>query len=234
MTVIDGITAKLLGSTRNVAAPTAGGSRSTVALGADGAAALNVACPADGPACQGTVGLATTPPTASAAQVRPSVPDNAVTLARVAFSAPPGQTVGVRLPLSMAVRNTVERAGRMAVFTTLEHGTGRAVRGSDVVLTPDPRTARLRDAGRTIPVQAGKARLRLVCPLGHSGACKGSIRIGTRDSAKFTLKPGHPRTVRVPISKSTKRGKELPVLLKTRLAPAKRLTLTLRAQEARR
>jgi hypothetical protein len=44
----------------------------------------------------------------------------------------------------------------------------------------------------------------------------------------------HSGRVPVRIAKTTKRGKELPVLLKTRLAPAKRLTLTLRAQEARR
>ena len=34
--------------------------------------------------------------------------------------------------------------------------------------------------------------------------------------------------------KAAERGKEMSVLLKTRLAPSKRLTLTLRAQEARR
>jgi hypothetical protein len=161
-------------------------------------------------------------------------PENTITLARAEFTAQPGQTVDVRLRLSVTVRNTVERAGRMAVFTTLDLGSGRTLRGSDVVLTPDPRTARLRDAGRTVKVDHGKAELRLVCPPGHSGACKGTVRIGKRDSAKFSIKSGRNASVRVPISKSTKRDKDVSVLLKTRLAPSKRLTLTLRAQEARR
>ena len=65
VTTIDGVTGKVLGANRN-AAPTASGAGSTVALGADGAAALNVACPATGPACEGTLGLAQTPPTAGA------------------------------------------------------------------------------------------------------------------------------------------------------------------------
>ena len=122
----------------------------------------------------------------------------------------------------------------MAVFTTLDLGTGRAVRGSDVVLTPDPRTVRLRDAGRTVRVQAARrgcgssARPATTAP---ARARSGSASATARSSR---IKPGRNATVRVPISKSTKRGKELPVLLKTRLAPAKRLTLTLRAQEARR
>jgi hypothetical protein len=167
--------------------------------------------------------------TASAAQVRGSVPPNAVTLARTDFSALPGQTVSVRLKLSATVRNTVERVGRMAVFTTLDLGTGTVTRGADVVLTPDPRTVRLLDAGRTVTVNRGVARLRLRCPV---TACKGSVRIGAHDRATFSIR----RTgfVRVRIAKQTKRGKELSVLLKTRSAPAKRQTLTLRAQEARR
>jgi hypothetical protein len=175
------------------------------------------------------VGLASTPPTASAAQVRGSVPANAVTLARTSFSAQPGQTVGVRLTLSKTVRNTVERVGRMAVFTTIDLGTGSVTRGSDVVLTPDPRTVRLLDAGRTVAVKGGVAKLRLACP---ATSCKGSVKIGAHDRATFSIK--RRGTVRVRISSKTKRGKELTVLLKTRSAPSKRLTLTLRAQEARR
>ena len=46
---------------------------------------------------------------------------------------------------------------------------------------------------------------------------------------KFSIK--RRGAVRVPVKKA---GKEVAVLIKTRLAPAKRLTLTLRAQEARR
>ncbi|WP_028064847.1 PKD domain-containing protein [Solirubrobacter soli] len=242
VTVIDGITGKVLGANRTGSAAAAGGSGSTVALGADGAAALNVSCPADGPACEGTVGLASAPatasasaarasasPRASAAQARGSVPANAVTLARIAFSAQPGQTVGVRLPLSKTVRNTVERVGRMAVFTTIDLGTGSVTRGSDVVLTPDPRTVRLLNAGRTVAVKGGFVKLPLVCP---ATACKGSVKIGAHDRATFTIK--RRGTVRVRISSKTKRGKELTVLLNTRSAPSKRLTLTLRAQEARR
>ena len=201
VTVIDGVTGKLLGASRNGAAPTAGGS--DVALAADGSASVAVSCPVTGPACDGAVGLAMTPPTAGAAQFR-AVPENTVTLARAAFSARPGETVTVRLALPMTVRNTVERVGKMAVFTTIDLGDGRASRGSDVVLMPDPRTARLLDAGRTLAVKHGLVKLRI--------ACAHAVRV----------------------SKTTKRGKDLSVLLKTRLATAKRLTLTLRAQEARR
>jgi hypothetical protein len=129
----------------------------------------------------------------------------------------------------MTVRNTVERVGRMAVFTTLDLGTGTVTRGSDVVLTPDPRTVRLLDAGRAVKVVGNVAKLRLACP---ATACKGSVRVGVHDRATFSIK--RRGVVRVRISKKTRRGKELSVLLKTRSAPAKRLTLTLRAQEARR
>jgi hypothetical protein len=124
------------------------------------------------------------------------------------------------------VRNTVERVGRMAVFTTIDTGDGHPVRGSDVVLTPDPRTARLLDAGRVLKVRHLVVKLRLACPRG----CRGSVKLGADKPVKF--KRGG--TVRVRVKPSTKRGKELSVLLKTRLAPSKRLTLTLRAQEARR
>jgi hypothetical protein len=58
------------------------------------------------------------------------------------------------------------------------------------------------------------------------------VKIGAHDRATFSIK--RRGTVRVRISSKTKRGKELTVLLKTRSAPSKRLTLTLRAQEARR
>jgi hypothetical protein len=224
VTVIDGVTAKVLGSSRNGAAPTAGGSGgSTIALGADGAAGVQVSCPATGPACDGSVGLGMTSPGASAAQAR-AVPDDTITLASVPFRAQPGDTVSVRLKLPMTVRNTVDRVGRMAVFTTIEDGTGRAIRGSDVVLTPDPRQARLLDAGKTLKVVRGVVKLRIV------SARAGSVKLGANRAVKFK------RTgpVRVRVKQSTKRGKELTVLIKIRQAPAKRLTLTLRAQEARR
>ena len=161
---------------------------------------------------------------ASAAQVQ-AAPENTITLARTEFSAQPGQTVRVRLPLSMAVRNQVDRIGRMAVFTTLDLGSGRMLRGADVVLTPDPRTARLLDAGNELRVKQGKVKLRLAC----AAACKGTVKVGAGKAVKFSIK--RRGAVRVPV---TKAGKEVAVLINTRLAPAKRLTLTLRAQEARR
>lgn len=226
VTVIDAVTGKVLGAARSGAGATASGSGSTVALGADGTAGVNVSCPATGPQCNGAVGLATQP--ASAAQARPSVPGNAITLARADFSAQPGETVSVRLPLTMAVRNTVERVGRMAVFTTIDTGNGRPVRGSDVVLTPDPRTARLLDAGREVTVKAGKVKLRLAC----AAACKGTVKLATGKAVPFSIK--RRGAVLVPVKKTTRRGKELSVRITTRLAPSKRLTLTLRAQEARR
>jgi hypothetical protein len=224
VTVIDGITAKVLGTSRAGAPPATTGSGSSVAVGGDGAAALAVSCPAGGPACEGTVGLATEGSTASAAQVRP-VPQNTIMLAQAQFSAQPGQTVSVRLPLSMSVRNTLDRVGRMAVFTTLDVGSGRAIRGGDVVLTPDPRAARLLDAGNELTVKHGKVKLRLAC----AAKCQGTLKLGKATAAKFSIK--RRGSVRVPVKKA---GKEVAVLIKTRLAPAKRLTLTLRAQEARR
>lgn len=229
VTVIDGVTGKVIGTTRTATGATAsgGGSGSTVALGADGSAGVNVACPADGPACNGAVGLATQP--ATAAQARPGVPSTAITLVRAPFSAQPGQTVRVKLPLSKAVVNQVERVGRMAVFTTIDTGDGRPVRGSDVVLTPDPRTARLLDAGRELTVKGGKVKLRLACA---AKTCRGTLKLGSNKAVKFSIK--RRGSVSVPVSTSTKRGKDLAVQLKTRLAPTKRLTLTLRAQEARR
>jgi hypothetical protein len=112
----------------------------------------------------------------------------------------------------------------MAVFTTIDLGTGRATRGGDLVLMPDPRAARLLDAGGEVRVKKGKARLRLVC----AAACKGAVKIGSGKAVKFSIK--RRGTVRVPIKKAGK----VAVLIKTRSASAKRLTLTQRAQEARR
>jgi hypothetical protein len=183
-----------------------------------------VSCPAAGPACQGTVGLATEGTKASAAQARP-VPVNTIVLASAEFSAQPGQTVNVRLPLSQNVRNTLDRVGRMAVFTTLDLGSGRASRGGDVVLMPDPRAARLLDAGNEVRVKQGKAKLRLVC----AAPCRGTVKVGSGKAVKFAVK--RRGTVRVPVKKA---GKEVAVLVKTRSAATKHLTLTPRAQEARR
>jgi hypothetical protein len=71
-------------------------------------------------------------------------------------------------------------------------------------------------------------KLRLAC----AGACRGTVKLSTGKAVKFTVK--RRGTVSVPVAKSIKRGKELSVRINTRLAPSKRLTLTLRAQEARR
>jgi hypothetical protein len=82
---------------------------------------------------------------------------------------------------------------------------------------------RLLDAGREIT----QPKLRLLCPKGHAGACRGTV-----NTTKFTIKAGKTKTVSV----KAKRG-QLSVLVQTRAAGgtvAKRLTLTLRAKEARR
>jgi hypothetical protein len=77
-----------------------------------------------------------------------------------------------------------------------------------------------------VTVKAGKVRLQVTC----KKACSGTIKLAGNKAVKFKRRG----TVVVPVKKTTKRGKELAVQLKTRLAPTKRLTLTLRAQEARR
>jgi hypothetical protein len=148
-------------------------------------------------------------------------------LTRETFTAAPGETVTVRLTLPMGTRNQVDRFGRVAVFATVQLGSSQAVRGDDLVLTPDPRSVRLLDAGREVKVNNKKAKLRVLCPKGHSGACKGTL-----NKSKFTIKAGRTKTVAI----KAKRG-QLSVLVKTRATGgtvAKRLTVTLRAKEARR
>ncbi len=228
VTVLDALSAKVLGAT-SAAQPTAAGAGSTLAVGGDGAAAVQVACPVTATApCEGTVGLATEPVTAGAARLAALAPDNAVPLARAPFRAQPGQSVAVRLKLAVATRNTLERAGRMAAFTTLDLGSGRPLRGSDVILTPDPRTVRLLDAGLEVKVRGGAISVRL------AGSGRGSIAIAGH-RAPFTI---HRRgRVRVRLGKDATPGRTLSVVLKTRrpgTTLAKRLTLTLGAQEARR
>jgi hypothetical protein len=223
VTVIDGVSGRVLGARGGGATASGAGSGSTLALGGDGAAALAVSCPAAGPSCNGTVGLASEAPKAGIAKAGANVPAGSITLARAEFSAQPGQTVTVRLAVPMATRNLVERVGRMAVFTTLDLGTGRAVRGDDVVLTPDPRTARLLDAGRELRVSKGVVTLRLKC----AKACSGTVRIG-RHTGKFSG-----RTARVRVRVGNQRGTKS-VRITTKPALTKRLTVTLRAKEARR
>ncbi|MDA0141476.1 hypothetical protein, partial [Solirubrobacter deserti] len=167
-------------------------------------------------------------PRAGAARAGKSIPSNAVTLARETFSAAPGETVTVRLTLPMSTRNQVDRFGRVAVFATVQLGRSEAVRGDDLLLTPDARTVRLLDAGREVKVAKQRAKLRVLCPKGHAGACRGTV-----NATKFTIKAGKTKTVSV----KAKRGQQLSVLVKTRAAGgtvAKRLTVTLRAKEARR
>jgi hypothetical protein len=229
--VIDGVTGRTVRPS-GAASASAGGS--SLAVGNDGAAALAVSCPAGGPACNGTVGLAMDEPKAGiaraagarsvaarAAAARP-VPSGAVTLARTDFAAQPGETVTVKLALPAATRNLVERVGRVAVFPTLDLGTSEPARGDDLVLTPDPRTARFLDAGRELRVVKGKVTLHLTC----ATKCSGSVTLAGR-TKKFS---GRRMKVRMRV---TRRGTQS-VRITTKPALTKRLSVTLRAKEARR
>ena len=216
VTVIDGVTGRVV---RPGGSASASASGSTLAVGNDGTAALAVSCPAGGPACDGTVGLAMEAPKAGIAKV---VPRDAVTLARADFTAPPGETVTVRLALRAATRNLVERVGRVAVFPTLDLGTGEPVRGADLVLTPDPRTARLLDAGRELKVVRGAVTLHLYC----AKKCAGSVTLAGH-TKRFS---GRHIKVRMRV---TRRGTQS-VRITTKPALTKRLSVTLRAKEARR
>jgi hypothetical protein len=151
------------------------------------------------------------------------VPDDAVMLAGKPFAAQPGETVTVRLALRVGTRNQIERIGRMAVFPTLDLGSGRPVRGGDLVLTPDPRTARLLDAGRELKVVKGAVTLRLRC----AARCRGTVALAGR-AEKFSG-----RAMKVRIRVGSKHGTQS-VRITTKPALTKRLTVTLRAKEARR
>ena len=216
VTVIDGVTGRTV---RPSGSASASSTSSTLAVGNDGAAALAVSCPASGPACDGTVGLAMESPKAGIAKV---VPRDAVTLARAGFTAQPGETVTVKLVLESSTRNLVERVGRVAVFPTLDLGAGDPVRGGDLVLTPDPRTARLLDAGRELKVVKGKVTLHLLC----AKKCSGRVMLAGH-AKTFS---GRRMKVRMRV---TKRGTQS-VRITTKPALTKRLTVTLRAKEARR
>jgi hypothetical protein len=220
VTVIDGVTGR---AERPDGAATAATAGSTVAVAPDGTAPLAIACPAGGPACEGTVGLATESGGAHAASASRPVPDSAVTLARTAFSAEPGQTVTVRLSLAIGTRNQLERIGRMAAFTTLQIGGARAVRGGDLVLTPDPRTARLLDAGRDLKVTRGAVTLRLYC----ARKCSGKLALAGH------VKTFSGRRMKVRVAVGKRHGTQS-VRITTKPALTKRLTVTLRAKEARR
>jgi Tol biopolymer transport system component/PKD repeat protein len=229
ITVISAIDGKGVKAVRPGAPPSTASTGASLALGADGSAGLKVACPADaGSGCDGTVGLAMES-AARASRAGASIPSNAVMLTRETFSAAPGETVTVQLELPMSTRNQVDRFGRVAVFATVQLGADEAVRGDDLVLTPDPRTVRLLDAGREVQVKGAKAKLRLLCPKGHAGACRGTV-----NGKSFAIKAGRTKKVSV---KAKHRQQQLSVLMKTRATGgtvAKRLTVTLRAKEARR
>ena len=128
----------------------------------------------------------------------------------------------MRIALPDATRNLVERVGRVAVFPTLDLGTGDPVRGDDLVLTPDPRTARFLDAGRELKVVKGRVTLRLAC----ATKCSGTVRLAGH-SKPFS---GRRMAVRMRVSK---RGTQA-VRITTKPALTKRLSVTLRAKEARR
>jgi hypothetical protein len=169
-TIIDAVDGKLLGDvSAGIRGEPAGGASGTgggadagrLALTGDGVAPLRLSCPATATApCRGTVGLAT---------------DQAM-LAQVDFEVAPGGTTEVSLAMPSAVRNRVERSGRLPVVVTIGDDSGRAVRGDELVLTPDPRTPRVRDAGLDVPAGAG-ADLRLTCPRSKAGGCLGSVTL---------------------------------------------------------
>ena len=236
VTVIDGITAQGARHERATArAPTASGAGSTVALGGRRRGRAGT-CPARRRRRPATARSAwrRTPPTARAAQVR-AVPSNTITLARVEFSAQPGQTVDVRLPLSMtrAQHASTASAGWPCSPRSTSAPAAR-LRGGDVVLTPDPRD---RAPARRRPHGEGQAAARRSCgssarratPAPARAPCGSARATAAKFSIKRRAQRDRPRPGRKP-----RRGKEVAVLLKTRPAPAKRLTLTLRAQEARR
>jgi hypothetical protein len=241
VTVIDGLDGEVLASAAATpSASSAGGGK--VAVGGDGAATLEIACPADsGASCTGTVGLAAEPGGSAkasaasrggaaagaashgaAASAAGAVPDGAVPLARADFDVAPGEREAVKLPLNVGVRNQVERDGRIPVFVTLDLGDGKPVRGGDLTLTPDPRTARFLDAGRELKVSHNAVTLRLYC----AAKCSGRLTLAGR-TKRFS---GRRMKVRMRVSK---RGTQA-VRITTKPALTKRLSVTLRAKEARR
>jgi PKD repeat protein len=126
--------------------------------------ALRVDCPAEASSsCSGTVTVATS--TALVA-VEP-------------FTAAPGTTVPVEPTLPGAVQNEVEREGRVGVTlivsTTTATDAQPLITTQGAALTPDPRTAWLRDAGTEIELHRGAASLRLTCSKMHSGPCRGEV-----------------------------------------------------------
>jgi TolB protein len=126
--------------------------------------ALRVDCPeAASSSCTGTVALATD---TSVVAVEP-------------FTAAPGDTVAVRPALPGAVQNQVERETRVPVTLTVSTTTAAdaepLVTTEHASLTPDPRTAWLRDAGTEVEVHRGATRLRLTCSREHAGPCGGAV-----------------------------------------------------------
>ena len=99
----------------------------------------------------------------------------------------------------MSTRNQVDRFGRVAVFATVQLGTNEPVRGDDLVLTPDPRTVRLLDAGREVKV-VGKQGRSCACCARRATPARAAARSTAR---KFTIKAGTTKKVAVKAKRGT-------------------------------
>jgi hypothetical protein len=192
-------------------APTLGGSGAggdRVAMSTNGQAMLAVGCPAAaGATCEGDVVLETS---------------GGVPIAQTGFDVPPGQTETVPVDLPSNVQVRVERTGafRVRARTTirerlLERSAARRrapriVATEDLVLTPDPRTARVRDAGRTLRPRNAVVAIRLACPRERTPGCAGRLRALTTGGralgqSTFKLRAGQARAVRLPLSSAGRR-----------------------------
>lgn len=179
------------------AATVGGTSRgSTYTLSDTGTAMIPVSCPASADrACEGEIALSVAP-AARAAVARARVAASA--FARERFRVAPGQTLRVAVSLPRSIRARIERAGRLAVATTVTP-TGGAPTTRSMTLTADPRLPRLLQAGLRVAVKGRSVALRLHCPL--KGGCRGTVELlaGDRPLGRVRLAlPGRrTRTVRV-------------------------------------
>ena len=197
-----------IGSRRPPMPPTVAGAGGTnrVGVGGSGQALLAVGCPGDaGASCEGDVAFDA----------------NGVRIGQSGFTVAPGQTEDVPVDLPSGIQSAVERRGDMKVVTTMtleepaaKRTTGRraarVVARKDMVLTPDPRTPRVRDAGRTLRTRGGAVAVRLACPRERADGCRGSLNILTTGDrvlglAGFRLKAGQSRSVKVKLYRSARR-----------------------------
>jgi hypothetical protein len=132
---------------------------------------------------------------------------------------PPGQTESVPVELPAGVQSSVERSGAVNVVatTTVDEpaakrvaGHSRVVEREDMVLTPDPRTPRVRDAGRTLTVSGTAVAVRLACPRERASGCSGRVRIlttrhGLLGLGTFKLRRGQARSARVRLTGAARR-----------------------------